>query len=99
MKLGQFLSGVFLGVHPFSHGRLVCVRFGRTHRAATTAAPNDSTASAFYLTRRISMYERPRLREGDLAGPGDRPDAPGPLAGQECCRHFGNREVGGQTLC
>ena len=26
------------------------------------------------------MHERPHLREGDLARPGDRPDAPGPLA-------------------
>ena len=26
------------------------------------------------------MHERPHLREGDLTRPGDRPDAPGPLA-------------------
>src|SRR5687767_3134475 len=50
MKLGQLLGRVTLGIHPLSHGLLV-LREIRPNSAATAAAPNDSTGSAFYLTR------------------------------------------------
>lgn len=51
MKLGQLLGGVLLGEHPLSHGRLVCVSFGRGRGAATAAAPTDSISRG-HSTRR-----------------------------------------------
>ena len=48
MKLCQFLGGVYLGVHPLSHGRLVCLRFGRARGAATAAAPTDSNIASHF---------------------------------------------------
>src|SRR4029450_13164289 len=55
MKLGQFLGGVILRVHPLSHGRLVLRKI----------RPSDSTAAAFYLTPGPVLRRAPRARGGE----------------------------------
>jgi hypothetical protein len=61
MKQGQFLGGIFLGVHPLSHGRLVLREIRPTPSRRHSTALADRPRCAFYLTdSKLDMVELAR---------------------------------------